>query len=183
MASPFKRPRKNPKTSPTQRDRYFKKRVIEWTAEYRRIYRERQCKNQKEGIRSLVARAKRSDHLTRELLGQVLGKKIGIPTDKAMRWDSRIQKDRISDILGINQEQTGSISYVKELHQDTVTGDVEWIWYNAENEQDTEQHVMKNRKYQETMQKRDNIRRVNAKKDKKVRRRILQEEEDRGGIF
>ena len=67
----YRAPRKNRAISDTQRNKYFNKRLIEWKSEYQRIYREKDCKSDIQGIRSFVARVKLSDHITRELLSHI----------------------------------------------------------------------------------------------------------------
>jgi hypothetical protein len=178
---------KNPSVSDRRRGQLLNSRVIQWRAEYQRIYKERRCTSDVEGMKSFMASIKLSDHMTRELLGQIFGKRLGYPNEDSLRLRSRYQKDYVSDLIGLAQQGSDSVSLPKKKHQDPKTLDIEWVWFNAAKVEDTEEHVVKNAHYQNTMKERDTKRINNAKKDVRTRKRVLKEEEDlygeRGGVF
>lgn len=176
-------PRKNPFFSDKDRKRYFDKRVVEQRADEKRISTETGAEKLRDRLYSYLSRKTKADHITLILMARVFGPRDTIPSDDAMKHRARLIKDNLSGIMGKVQTTSKAISIARELDVDDTTNDIEWVFYNANLPQDLEARLVKDELYIDAMVERNDIRKTNAKKDKKTRKKLMHNEEANRAIF
>ena len=184
MSAP-NRPYRNPDFPDDRRQRYILKRILTERAAMERIGQSlapsrRTLRNI---VKNYLASLSRQDHVTYLILSQIIfGLNIGVPRTPQQRLDIEHACDRTSGLIGQLTENTRSVSIARELDQDSVTGDIEFVVYDARNRQDLNPLEEANGVYVGTRERRMRIKIENAQRPRSIRRRLLGDENDRGII-
>jgi hypothetical protein len=182
------KPYRNPDCSEAKRRAHLKKKVILETADMERIARETNAKTLKQILRDYLNEKAEADHITYLVLVQILlgFRYNGLPKDEKEQLQYEHKRDVLSGMLGELTDKTKSVCVAKGLHRDAITGDIEWVYFNAKKKVQLEVTEIENAKHVDTRNRRVAKKIEIATKPWSMRQRILRDErkgENGKGVF
>lgn len=176
------KPYKNQSCSETKRKRDFNKRLLEEISSMREVIKWHNPRTHLEAVRDYIEEKTISDHITRTLLRGVMAwfddNKARFRLPETVEEQYKFVKERNYDslIIGDLTDNTESVSVGKSLHVNPVTGDMDYVYYNASNEEQLDEQSKNVKDIISTSRNRLTKRVANASKPPMIRKKILQKE-------
>jgi len=169
---------KNPNFSEHDRRLYYKTKIMEERQKAVNLWQQTNAQTDPQRLRDYVNKIKKSDHIPLKVAVGVITNITNIPPRDGEEWSRYKKAETYICQLKIRvKDSSGSIAIGRSQATNPVTGDREYIIFNADKESELDEQTARIEAQRETMKKRNKRVITNVRKQPRVRKKLMRQEQ------